>query len=57
LSSGIWLAFVIGTITGGYAQMRWELRSLLLPLSGLALIIALDWLRPIHSARRGNTQD
>ena len=57
LSSGIWLAFVIGAITGGYAQMRWELRSLLLPLSGLALIIALDWLRPIHAARRGNTQD
>jgi Protein of unknown function (DUF1275) len=30
LSSGIWLAFVTGAITGGYAQKRWELRSLLL---------------------------
>jgi uncharacterized membrane protein YoaK (UPF0700 family) len=53
---GIWLAFVTGAITGGYAQKRWELRSLLLPLSGLALIIALDWLRPVRAARPGNTQ-
>jgi uncharacterized membrane protein YoaK (UPF0700 family) len=57
LSSGIWLAFVTGAITGGYAQKRWELRSLLIPLSGLALIITLDWVQPIHAARRGNTQD
>jgi len=57
LGGGIWLAFVTGAITGGYAQKRWELRSLLLPLSVLALIIALDWLQPIHAARRGNTQD
>jgi len=57
LGSSIWLAFVTGAITGGYAQMRWELRSLLLPLSGLAFIIALDWLQPIHADRRGNTQD
>jgi len=57
LGGGILLAFVTGAITGGYAQKRWELRSLLLPLSGLALIIALDWLQPIHGARRGNTED
>jgi uncharacterized membrane protein YoaK (UPF0700 family) len=57
LGGGIWLAFVTGAITGGYAQKRWELRSLLLPLSGLALIIALDRLQPIHAARRENTRD
>lgn len=48
LLGGIWLAFVVGTISGGYSQWRLELKSLLLPLCGLALIIVLDLIWLIH---------
>jgi uncharacterized membrane protein YoaK (UPF0700 family) len=57
LNGGIWLAFVIGAVTGGYTQQRWELRSLLFPLFGLGLIIAIDLFEPIHDARRERTRD
>src|SRR5215468_9435223 len=36
---------------------RWELRSLPLQLSGLALIIAPDWFEPIHDPRRETTRN
>lgn len=51
LYGGIWLGYILGAIVGGVSDMRWALRALLIPLCSLALVIALDLVRPAHAAK------
>lgn len=47
LYGGVWVGYVCGAVLAGVAELRWAARSLLLPLCGLLLVIALDLVRPI----------
>lgn len=47
LYGGVWVGYVCGAVVAGLAESRWAARSLLLPLGGLLLVIALDLIRPI----------
>ncbi len=49
LLSGIWCCYVCGAIWGGYAELRWELGSLGIPLCILVGIIVLDLIQPIYT--------
>ena len=51
-SALVWLAYVTGAISGGFAKHGWELRALALPIAVLAVIIAVDLARPGASAQR-----
>ena len=58
LYGGLWVAFAVGAIGGGYAVTRWGLHALLIPLCGLALVIAQDFIQPIEfPSRRATRQD
>jgi uncharacterized membrane protein YoaK (UPF0700 family) len=47
LFGGIWTAFFLGAILGGYAEAQWKLWSLLFPLGGLLIVIVVDAIQPI----------
>jgi uncharacterized membrane protein YoaK (UPF0700 family) len=47
LYGGVWVGYVCGAVVAGLAESRWGARSLLLPLGGLLLVVALDLIRPI----------
>lgn len=48
---GIWCAFVLGAVSGGWLSLQWQIHALLFPLSGLALLILLDLRQPIQPSR------
>ncbi|MDB6064584.1 MAG: hypothetical protein JWR26_792 [Pedosphaera sp.] len=48
LYGGIWLAFALGAICGGFGEQKWGLFSLTAPLCVLAFIILCDLIRPVH---------
>ncbi len=47
LLAGIWVAFIVGGVAGGFAFKQWYLNALALPLAALACVIAADLIRPI----------
>lgn len=49
---GVWAAFVAGAVWGSYAESRWQLWALALPLGLLAVAFAVDLWRPLHVAGR-----
>lgn len=49
LLSGMWCCYVCGAIWGGYAELRWELGSLGIPLCILVGIIVLDLIQPLYT--------
>jgi uncharacterized membrane protein YoaK (UPF0700 family) len=52
LFGGIWAAFAVGALMGGWGASRWETGALLLPLAGLALVIGIDLAHPIYTRSR-----
>jgi len=56
LYAGIWGAFALGAILGGYAETRWALASLTLPLCGLAVVIACDLISPVEMVARPRSE-
>jgi uncharacterized membrane protein YoaK (UPF0700 family) len=52
LSGGIWLAFLIGAVIGGYGAFHWARNALLLPLAAIALLIVSDLRHPFYGADR-----
>jgi len=50
ITVAIYAAYVIGAIGGGVATGRWAALALVLPLIGLAIVIAIDLIRPLHTA-------
>ncbi len=49
LLAGIWCCYVCGAIWGGYAELRWELGSLGIPVCILVGVIVLDLIQPIYT--------
>ena len=45
-SALLWLAYVAGAVSGGYAKHRWELYALIAPLAALAATIAAASIQP-----------
>jgi uncharacterized membrane protein YoaK (UPF0700 family) len=45
-SALLWLAYVAGAISGGFAKHRWQLYALALPLAVLAVTIGVESVRP-----------
>ncbi len=50
LYGGIWVAFVLGALCGGFGKQLWGWLALVAPLSVLAVVIFYDLLRPIHAS-------
>ncbi|MGH9069114.1 MAG: YoaK family protein [Acidimicrobiales bacterium] len=46
LLGGIWIVYMVGAVSGGLLDQVWQLRSLALPLAVLAVVIAVDVVRP-----------
>ncbi|MBV8161487.1 MAG: DUF1275 domain-containing protein [Acidimicrobiia bacterium] len=44
----VWVCYAVGAVAGGWAHDQWSLNALLAPLAVLALVIAVDLVRPIH---------
>ena len=42
----LWLAYIAGAVSGGFAKHRWELHALALPIAVLAFVIAAHVARP-----------
>ncbi|HEX6122414.1 MAG TPA: YoaK family protein, partial [Ktedonobacterales bacterium] len=47
LLAGIWLLYAIGAVSSGFLVLRWGLVPLVLPITVLLVVIALDLIRPI----------
>jgi uncharacterized membrane protein YoaK (UPF0700 family) len=45
-SALLWLAYVVGAVSGGFAKHRWQLYALALPLGLLAVVTAIEITRP-----------
>ena len=45
-SALLWLAYVAGAVSGGFAKHRWQLYALALPLGVLAVTIGVESMRP-----------
>jgi uncharacterized membrane protein YoaK (UPF0700 family) len=52
LSAGIFLAFLVGAVVGGYGAHRWTLNAMLTPLIVVALLILSDVRHPFYAAGR-----
>ena len=52
LSAGIFLAFLVGAVVGGYGAHRWTLNAMLAPLIVIALLILSDARHPFYAAGR-----
>jgi uncharacterized membrane protein YoaK (UPF0700 family) len=48
LYGGIWTAFALGAVCGGFGEQRWGLFALTAPLCVLGFIILCDLIRPVH---------
>jgi uncharacterized membrane protein YoaK (UPF0700 family) len=45
----LWLAYVSGAVSGGFAERRWQLYALALPVAVLAVIATANPMRPVPS--------
>ena len=45
--AGTWLCYVLGAAAGTTLKIRWELRSLYVPVAVLAIMILIDQFRPV----------
>lgn len=48
LLAGLWIAYALGAIGGGFGVARWGMHALWLPLATLAAVIAVDLRSPIE---------
>lgn len=51
---GLWAAFTVGAICGGFAEVRWGLNAFVIPLCGLALVIVQDLIAPLAVRSNGS---
>ena len=49
---GIWLCYMAGAVLASVAEAHWQLKALLLPLSGLAVAVAADLAQPSANKTR-----
>jgi uncharacterized membrane protein YoaK (UPF0700 family) len=47
LLAGLWLAYVVGALSGAFGNHLANLRSLAVPVASLAVVIALDLRSPL----------
>lgn len=43
----IWVSFVVGGVAGAFLDYRYGPIALLLPILGLAVLISVDFVRPV----------